>query len=150
MTENEAISEITVRPQFTFFHPLRVRWAECDAQGIVFNVNYFLYFDVGMTEYLRALGFQGAAMIEFVTAHAEADYRAPAKFDEELEVAIRCARFGKTSMTLKAAIFRDEELVTEGALTYVHVAPDTQRKSPLPAAFVERVEAFETLPPERR
>ena len=40
---------------FTFLHPLRVRWAECDAQGIVFNVNYFLYFDVVMTGWVRAL-----------------------------------------------------------------------------------------------
>jgi len=39
---------------FTLLHPLRVRWAKCDAQGIVFNVNYFLYFDVAMTEERRA------------------------------------------------------------------------------------------------
>jgi len=137
------------RTVFTFTHPLRVRWAECDAQGIVFNVNYFLYFDVGMTEYMRALGFMGEAMPEFFTVHAEADYRAPARFDDEIEVAIRCARIGNTSMMLKAAIFRSDELLTEGALTYVHADPGTQEKSPLPRAFVERIIGFEKTPPER-
>ena len=80
---------------FTFTHPLRVRWAECDPQGIVFNVNYFLYFDVGMTEYFRALGYSGETMEEFFTVHAEADYKAPAKFDDELEIAARAARLGR-------------------------------------------------------
>ena len=42
---------MTDRNDFKLLHPLRVRWAECDAQGIVFNVNYFLYFDVAMTEW---------------------------------------------------------------------------------------------------
>ncbi|NOX83612.1 MAG: acyl-CoA thioesterase [Alphaproteobacteria bacterium] len=134
---------------FTFTHPLRVRWAECDAQGIVFNVNYFLYFDVGMTEYLRALGFEGDQVVEFFTVHAEADYRAPARFDDEVEVAIRCVRIGKTSMTLKAAIFRGDEVLTDGSLTYVHADVETQKKSPIPAAFVERIMGFEKTPPER-
>jgi len=138
------------RFDFTFTHPLRVRWAECDAQGIVFNANYFLYFDVGMTEYMRALGFMGDKMLEFFTVRAEADYRAPAKFDDEIEIAVRCARIGKTSMTLKAAIFRGDELLTEGALTYVHADPGTQEKSPLPRAFVEKVMAFENTPPEMK
>src|ERR1039457_2711426 len=44
------------REHFTFCHTLRVRWAEVDKQGIVYNVNYFLYFDVGITEYWRAIG----------------------------------------------------------------------------------------------
>ncbi len=134
---------------FTFSHPLRVRWAECDAQGIVFNVNYFLYFDVGMTEYMRALGFMGDKMVEFFTVHAEADYRAPARFDDEVEVAIRCVRLGKTSMTLTAAIFRGDEVLTTGSLTYVHAEAETQKKSPLPAAFVERIIDFEKTSPER-
>ncbi len=141
---------VTLQNTFTFTHPLRVRWAECDAQGIVFNVNYFLYFDVGMTEYMRALGFMGDQVVEFFTVHAEADYRAPAKFDDEIEVAIRCIRIGKTSMTLKAAIFRDDEILTEGSLTYVHADVETQNKSPMPTAFVKRIMSFEQTPPERK
>jgi len=44
------------REQFTFCHRLRVRWAEVDKQSIVYNVNYFLYFDVAITEYWRSIG----------------------------------------------------------------------------------------------
>ena len=45
------------RSDFTFCQQLRVRWAEVDRQGIVFNGNYLLYFDVGITEYWRAIGY---------------------------------------------------------------------------------------------
>ena len=41
------------RPRFGFFHPLRVRWSELDPQGIVFNPNYLVYFDIAVTEYMR-------------------------------------------------------------------------------------------------
>lgn len=141
---------MTTPTDFTFFHPLRVRWAECDAQGIVFNVNYFLYFDVAMTEYMRALGFQGEDMLEFFTVNAQADYRGSAVFDDELEVGVRCARVGEKSMTLMLAIFRGETLLTEGSLTYVHAEPGTKNTSPLPKEFVARVLTFEKTPPVKK
>jgi acyl-CoA thioester hydrolase len=139
-----------MKDKFSLLHPLRVRWAECDAQGVVFNVNYFLYFDVAMTEWLRALGLQGEKTVEFFTVRAEADYKKSARFDDMIDVGVRCVRLGEKSMTLKTAIFRGEELLTEGALTYVHADRHTQESSPLPADFVERVLAFEKTPPERK
>ena len=138
-----------MRDSFTLLHALRVRWAECDAQGIVFNVNYFLYFDVAMTEWLRALGYQGDKTVEFFTVHAEADYKGSARFDEMLDVGVRGARLGKTSMALEAAIFRGEDLLTTGKLVYVHADRLTQEKTQLPDEFVARVLAFEKTPPER-
>ena len=45
------------RGEFTFFHPLRVRWSEVDPQGIVFNPNYLAYADLALTEYMRRIGF---------------------------------------------------------------------------------------------
>ena len=139
---------------FTLIHPLRVRWAECDSQGIVFNVNYFLFYDVAMTEWLRALGFQGEGKpaIEFLTAHAQANFRAPALFDEMIEVGIRCARIGTKSMDAQCAIFRGEELLNDGAMTYVHVDIGTKNSSPVPDAFIDRIQEFENTAPvmERR
>ena len=134
---------------FTLLHPLRVRWAECDAQGIVFNVNYFLYFDVAMTEWLRAIGLEAAKTVDFFTVHAEADYKGSAKFDEMIDIGVRCAKLGRTSMTIETAIFRGEELLTTGKLVYVHADAKTQGKSPLPDSFVEMILAFEKTPPER-
>ena len=140
---------MTEKTSFTLLHPLRVRWAECDAQGIVFNVNYFLYFDVAMTEWLRALGLQGDKTMDFFTVHAEADYKGSARFDDMLDIGARCVRLGKTSMTIEAAIFRGAEVLTTGKLIYVHADPKTQEKTPLPEDFVARVLAFEKTAPER-
>lgn len=138
-----------MKDNFTFLHPIRVRWAECDAQGIVFNANYFLYFDVAMTEYMRGLGFTGEKMLEFLTVHAEADYRGSARFDDMVDAGVRCARLGRTSMILKTGVFRGDETLTEGLLTYVHVDPSTYEKTQLPEEFVARILAFEKAPPER-
>ena len=140
---------MTEKSSFTLLHPLRVRWAECDAQGIVFNVNYFLYFDVAMTEWLRALGLSGGGQPEFYTVHAEADYKGSARFDEMIDVGARCIKLGRTSMTLEAAIFRGGELLTQGKLIYVHAEPKTQEKTPLPDDFIERVLRFEKTAPEQ-
>ena len=133
---------------FTFFHPLRVRWAECDAQGIVFNVNYFLYFDVCMTEYFRAQGFAGEGMLDFFTAHAEADYRAPAHFDEELRIGGRCARLGRTSLTMEMIVLRDETVLTEGHMVYVCADPETRAAKELPRHLVDALTAFEKVSPQ--
>lgn len=144
------MSDETIRNSFAFFHPLRVRWAECDPQGIVFNVNYFLYFDVGMTEYMRALGYHGADMLEFFTVNAEADFRASAQFDDVIEIGVRCARIGEKSMRLKLAIFRGEALLAEGALTYVHAEPGTRTTTLIPSSVIDRITAFEKVAPERK
>lgn len=141
---------MTQRAPFTFCHPLRVRWAECDAQSIVFNVNYFLYYDVGMTEYFRALGFSGDAMLEFFTAHAQADFRAPAHFDDELQIGVRCAHIGNSSMRMDVSIFRSDDLLNEGHMIYVHAEQGTSTPSPLPGAFIEKIIAFEKTSPEGR
>ncbi|MEX6632464.1 acyl-CoA thioesterase [Hyphococcus lacteus] len=137
------------KSDFALLHPLRVRWAECDAQGIVFNVNYFLFIDVAMTEWLRALGIMGSDTAEFFTVHAEADYRASAKFDDMLDIGVRCVSFGRSSMTLDAGIFRGDQLMTEGKMVYVHADPKTQEPSPIPDDFIQKVLAFEKVTPAR-
>lgn len=136
---------------FKFFHTIRVRWAECDIHGVVFNPQYFVYFDVAMTEYMRGLGFEGPAITEYVTVHAQSDYAGSARFDDLIDVGVRCARLGRTSMTLEFVVLRDEELLTEGSITYVHVGPgpDADGAKPLPHALVDTVVAFEKAGPER-
>lgn len=136
---------------FTFFHTIRVRWAECDLQGVVFNPQYFVYFDVAMTEYMRRLGFEGADILGFLTVHAEADYAGSARFDDLIDVGVRCARLGRTSMTLAFAVLRDEELLTEGSITYVYVGPGSGEHAakPLPEEVTDAVAGFERVAPER-
>jgi len=105
---------MSARSDFTYFHTVRVRWSEVDPQGIVFNPNYFVYVDLALTEYFRMLGYGGSAFeqdgIEFFTVNANCDYRSPARFDEEIEIGFRAARFGNSSMTYAFAMFRGDTL----------------------------------------
>ncbi len=140
---------MTSRGEFTFLHPLRVRWNECDLQGIVFNVNYPLYFDIGIWEYTRALGYAKGDAPEFVTARLECDFRSAAHFDDELQIGVRCARFGTKSCAMAFAAFRGETLLAEGLTTYVAVQRGTTDTMPLEPSYIERVLAFEKTPPEQ-
>lgn len=141
---------MTSRDEFRFFHPLRVRWNECDAQGIVFNVNYLLYYDIAVWEYTRALGYRGwADAPEFLTVRAECDFKGSAIFDDEIEIAMRTSRFGTKSMAIAGAIFRGDDLLNVGRLTYVNVLKGTKETAPLDPDYVDRIIAYEMTPPER-
>lgn len=142
---------MTSRKDFAFLHPLRVRWAECDAQGIVFNANYFAFYDLAIWEWTKALGYKGwEDAPQFVTAHAECDFKNAAHFDEDLDIGIRAARFGTKSMEVATAIFRGDELLNIGKVNYVYVTPGTTQSAPLPEEFITRVTAFEIVKPERK
>ena len=120
----------------SFVHELRVRYGECDPQGIVFNANYLLYFDVGVTElYREALGSWQAMVargVDVVVAEANLRFRAPARFDDVLAVGARVAGFGTTSVSLELDIRRDGELLVEGRLRQVFVDAKTWAKTEVP------------------
>ena len=113
-----------INDPFRFFHRLRVRWNECDMQGIVFNSNYLVYFDVAFTEYWRAVGLTYPAALaqdgldNFMVA-SNVNYRASAGYDDELDIGVRCAYFGTTSFRMAMSIRRDSDLLVEGTATYV-------------------------------
>jgi acyl-CoA thioester hydrolase len=119
-----------------FVYPMRVRFHECDPQGVVFNAHYFTYFDVALTEMWRAAFGSYQTVVEqgtdVVVVEAAATYRASARFDEEIEVELGVARLGTTSMTTAAAVRRDGELLVEGRLVHVFVDPATMAKQAIP------------------
>lgn len=141
---------MTSLSDFAFLHPLRVRWNECDAQGIVFNVNYFLYFDIAVWEWTRALGYAMGEAPEFLTARAECDFLGSAFFDDELEIGMRARRFGTKSLEMAAALFRGGAPLGRGVLTYVYVKKGTRETAPLPEEFIARATAFERVKPDRK
>jgi acyl-CoA thioester hydrolase len=122
--------------QRDFEHPLRVRYGECDPQGIVFNANYLLYFDVVFTELWReALGpWQELkdSGVDLVVANANIDFRASARFDDELTLLARIARLGTTSIASEFDVVRDGELLVSGRLVHVCVSSTDWRKTELP------------------
>jgi acyl-CoA thioester hydrolase len=129
-----------------FVHRLRVRFHECDPQGVVFNAHYFAYFDVALTEMWReAFGSYQSVVdqgTDVVVVEAAATYRAPARFDEELDVELAIARLGTTSMTTQTAVRRDGELLVEGRLVHVFVDPKTMAKQEIPAQVRAGLEPY--------
>jgi acyl-CoA thioester hydrolase len=145
------------REQFRFSHSLRVRWAEVDMQGVVFNGHYLTYFDVGFTEYWRGTGLetlqeQAQAGRELFARKCTIEYHAPARFDDMVAVHVRCAKMGNSSMLIALEIHREAPGVTEhlisGELVYVYVETKQRRPIPLPDAWREALRAFETSPIE--
>ena len=122
-----------------FAYRLRVRYAECDMQGHVFNANYLTWFDTAHTEWLRDRGIAYDALVrdhgvEFVVAEATVRYRAPARFDDEIEVEVAPETPGTTSLTTRFTVRRGDDLLTEGALRHVCVDAESFTKAPWPDA----------------
>jgi acyl-CoA thioester hydrolase len=117
-------------------HRLRVRYGECDPQGVVFNAHYFAYFDVALTELWRAAAGGYAEMMEggidLQVVEASARYKAPARFDDELDLHIEVTHLGTTSMVTTLAIRRGDTLLVEGELAHVFVDAATLEKIPIP------------------
>ncbi len=139
------------RPQrhdFRWFHALRVRWAETDPQGIVFNGNYFLYFDVALTEYWRAAGIRipqdlTLAGSESFAVSAHADFYAPALFDELVEIGVKLEKTGNSSVTFRMGIFRGDEALTGGRMIYAWATTALPRTPcPPPSDFIARLKAL--------
>src|SRR3954452_498084 len=120
-----------------FRHLLRVRYGECDPQGIVFNANYFAFFDVALTELWREElgGYQQMVEsgVDMVVAEASARYFAPARFDDELALEMRFAHLGTTSMVSHIDVVRDGGVLVAGTMRHVFVDLATLQKRPIPA-----------------
>jgi acyl-CoA thioester hydrolase len=119
-----------------FRHRLRVRYAECDPQGVVFFANYPAFLDVAMTELWRERIGPYDQMVQagsdMVVAALEVRYRGSAVFDDLLDVVLEVDRLGDTSLTVAWRIEREGELLVEGTIRQVCIDPATKGKKPLP------------------
>lgn len=137
-----------------FVHELRVRYGECDPQGIVFNANYLAYFDVAFTELWRAALGRWDEMVErgvdAVVAEANARFRAPARFDDVLALRVRISEMGTTSLSTETEILRGGELLVELRLRHVFVDARTWRKTAMPDWIRAGLEPFAAPASENR
>ena len=118
-----------------FRYSQRVRYHECDPQGVVFNANYLTYYDVTMTELWRELGGYQAmvdAGVDMVVAEARLLYRAPLRFDDVFEARVTVGRLGETSMSAAIELARNGEVAVEGELRYVFIESGGGPKAPIP------------------
>ena len=132
-----------------FRHRLRVRWSECDLQGVVFYPQYLAYLDHTVTELWRVAVGPYTEMIpehgvDMVVAEAGMRYRDSARFDDELEISATVTRLGDTSVTTAFRIERlaDGALLTEGELRHVFVDPEGFGKRDMPDRVRAALERF--------
>ena len=145
------------REEFRFSTSVRVRWMECDAQGIVFNGAYMGYLEIAQAEYFRNLGFSiyriaQRGYFDSAVVKATIEYKAPARVDDILELRARVPRIGNTSLTLDVEIYAEDSdsLLTVMQAVYVGFYPETGATRPVPdeiRALVDHYEATgEVLP----
>jgi acyl-CoA thioester hydrolase len=119
-----------------FRHRLRVRYGECDPQGVVYFANYPEFVDIGMTELWRERIGPYNDMVEagsdMVVAEMTLRYRGSAVFDDLLDVVIVVDRLGETSLTCDWRIERAGDTLVEGSIRQVCIDPATKAKKPLP------------------
>ncbi len=117
-------------------HRLRVRYGECDLQGVAFNAHYLNYFDTSMTELWRAAYGSYQAMldrgVDMVMAEARVRFYRPARFDDELELAVAVIHLGRTSFRTHHTAGCAGDLVAECELRHVLVDRHAMTKTPLP------------------
>jgi acyl-CoA thioester hydrolase len=137
------------RPPFKFSATTRVGFSDTDAQGIVYYGRYLPYFDLARVEYHRNLGLLGMdigeAGEEFVMRACTIEYLAPAVFDDLIEVYVRLARIGRTSVTYEFAAYRarDDLLMVTAKQTLVLVDLDERKAVPIPNTYKDAIRAFE-------
>jgi YbgC/YbaW family acyl-CoA thioester hydrolase len=116
----------------------KIRYSDCDPQGIVFNGNYARYWDDALTDWFDDAGLGGTdlggAGADVVAARIEMDFRASASLGDILETSIAVERMGNTSMSIAFTTVRlsDGEVVAEGREIVVFVDPKTFRPTPVP------------------
>lgn len=122
-------------------------------QKIVFNAHYLMYFDTAVTDYWRALGlpFEEAMLQlggELYVKKASVEFHGSARFDDPLEVMLKCTRIGNSSLLFSGAIFRSDELLVTCELVYVFADPLAQTARAVPEtlrSLVLRYEAGESV-----
>lgn len=140
------------RSEFRYFERLRVRWAEIDAQKIVFNAHYLMYLDTAVAGYWRALALPYEQTMHYLggdlyVRKATLEYHGSARYDDQLEVGLCCQRVGNSSILFRAGVFRGEEGLVGGELVYVFADPATQTARPVPQELREVLTGFEAGKP---
>ena len=136
------------RQDFRFFHPLRVRWVEVDMQKIVFNAHYLMYFDTAISDYWRAMALPYEEAMQHLggdlyVKKASIEYHGSARFDDRLDVALKCVRVGNSSIVFSGAIFRADQQLVTCELVYVFADPSSQTSRPVPEALRNMLNQFE-------
>lgn len=135
---------------FSFSTPVRVRFADTDAQGVAHNSAYVVWFEVARVEYLRAFagGYQALRDqgIEALVLESLVRYRLPARFDDELVVHTRCLGLRGARFRYEYVIARGDEIVADGYTAHACVDAQTFRPTRVPEWLADAISAAEATP----
>ncbi len=122
---------------------LRVRYAETDQMGVVYHSNYLIWFEVGRTDLIRALGLDYKSMereegVGIAVVEVTCRYKAPARYDDELIVRTTLAGIRGSVLRFTYTLHRaqDDLLLCEGATTHV-VVSTSMKRAPMPERYAE-------------
>lgn len=121
---------------------VRVRYAETDKMGVAYYANYFIWFEVGRSEFCRRKGFSYADLEALgyilVVTDAHCRYRNPARYDEAITIRTQLKGINKRMITFGYQLLRpgSEDIVAEGETRHLSIGPDGKPKS-LPERFLD-------------
>jgi len=136
--------------------PLRVRWAEADMQGVVFNGHYLTYCDVAVTEYWRAIGLRYPQELvqdgsDTFVRKATVEYFAAAEYDDELLICARTAQLGRSSLRFALELFRQNDTqnaLISAELIYVNADPKIKKAVAWSDRVRDLIRRYETVAPQ--
>jgi len=129
-----------------FRYRLRVRYGECDAQKVVFNVRYGDYVDLAVCEFVRAVGLSDLMVhgpLDYQLVQQTIEWKAPAGFDQVLELSVTARHLGNTSFTLwvEVRLAGQEPLVATAETVYVLMDAVSLGKTAIPDRVREALQA---------
>jgi acyl-CoA thioester hydrolase len=129
----------------TYSHRIRVRYGECDMQSVVFNANYLAYIDDATDSWFRkALGNFEELGFDFMLKKITLEWQTPARFAEDLVLAVRVSRWGNTSFDVEVIATVGERPVLTATAVYVSTTPGSPDPTPVPAAVRDALAAVAT------
>ncbi len=136
------------KSDFVFFFPFRVRYSEIDGQGVMYNAHYLTYYDTAITEFMRSIGYDYMGQVkrtgeDFHLVKSLVEYKAPIRFDDDVEVHVRVGRIGRTSLTFELAVFPKggDRLMATGEIVWVNTNQATHQTTPVPADLITLLDA---------
>jgi acyl-CoA thioester hydrolase len=120
-----------------FSHTIRVRYAEIDGQGVVFNAHWLTYFDETCTRFVESWGFGNDFWVyqfDVMLVKAVLEWSGPARFDEWITIDVQPTRIGTKSFDLRYHASVDGRPACDAVITYVAIKPATNDSIDLPDA----------------
>ena len=118
-----------------FTHRIRVRYAEIDGQGVVFNAHWLTYFDEACTRFIESFGFgPDFWTVEFdvMLVRAELEWKGSARFDEWVDIGVATARLGTKSFDIRYSAAVAGRAACDATITYVAVTPGANTSVEIP------------------